>query len=61
LLEVVGAPASWIKGVKKAEYWCWYACGTKEQIDNIVDSIDQVVGSIDEVNNNARSNTNTKE
>lgn len=46
VLEIVGAPTSWIQGVKKAEYWCWNACGTKEKIDNIVEQIDKVVETL---------------
>lgn len=42
LLELGGAPVSWIQAVKKAEYWCWNACGTKEDIDKIIDTIDKI-------------------
>ena len=49
LLEVANAPVSWIQGVKKAEYWCWNACGTKEKIDDIVEKLDDVVDAIDEI------------
>lgn len=40
--EVIGLPISWIQSLKKAEYWCWNACGTKEDIDKIVDVIDKM-------------------
>ena len=58
LLEVFGAPASWIQGVKKAEYWCWNAYGTKEQIDQIVESIDKVVDVLNEGEQDARQDNN---
>lgn len=48
ILEIANAPVSWIQGVKKAEYWCWNACGTKEKIDNIVEQLDDVVDKLDE-------------
>lgn len=41
--EIFGLPANFIQSIKKAEYWCWNACGTKDKIDEIVDAIDQVV------------------
>lgn len=43
LLELFGAPISWINGVKKAEYWCWNACGTKKEIDKIVEGVDKII------------------
>lgn len=43
ILEVFGAPANWIQGVKKAEHWCWNASGTKDKIDEIVDAVDGVI------------------
>ena len=43
LLEIFGAPSAWIQGIKKAEHWCWNACGTKEEIDKIVESVDEIV------------------
>lgn len=48
ILEIFGAPSSWIKNVKKAEYWCWQACGTKEIIDDIVEVIDENIGENNE-------------
>lgn len=26
--------------MKKVEYWCWKACGTKEIIDDIIEKVD---------------------
>lgn len=43
LLELFGAPITWIQMVKKAEYWCWQACGTKEEIDRIVEGVDEII------------------
>lgn len=43
LLEVFGAPISWAQAVKKAEYYCWQACGTKKELDKIVDVVDEIV------------------
>lgn len=43
ILEIFGLPISWINAVKQAEYWCWNACGTKEDLDKIVDSVDQII------------------
>ena len=42
-MEVGQLPASWIKAVKKVEYWLFYACGTKDVIDQIVGTIDIAV------------------
>lgn len=47
ILEIFNAPTHWIQGVKKAEYWCWNACGTKEAIDKIVDAVDGAVDARD--------------
>lgn len=44
-MELCQLPTKWIQGVKKAEYWCWKLCGTKENIDKIVDKIDEVVNT----------------
>jgi hypothetical protein len=43
LFEVLGVPVSWIQSIKKAEYWCWQACGTKSKIDNIIDIADEII------------------
>ena len=42
-MELCQLPASWIQAVKKVEYWCWYACGTKEKLDKIVDKVDEIL------------------
>ena len=42
-MELCQFPISWINAVKKAEYWCWKACGTKEVIDKIIDTIDKSI------------------
>lgn len=51
LLEVFGAPVSWAQAVKKAEYYCWQACGTKKELDKIVDSLDNIVNKEEEYEN----------
>lgn len=51
MLEIFGAPIAWINGVKKAEYWCWNASGTKKKIDNIIEEIDKVVDKLPEGEN----------
>lgn len=61
VLEVFGAPANWIQGVKKAEYWCWNASGTKEKIDEIVDGIDKVVDSLPDKEEEADEKENKEE
>ena len=43
LMEVFGLPTKAIQAVKKAEYWCWYAAGTKETIDNFVDKVEDAI------------------
>lgn len=40
--ELLQLPTSVIDALKKAEYWCWYACGTKDKIDEIIDKVDEV-------------------
>lgn len=52
IFEVVGAPINWIQSLKKAEYWCWNACGTKEDIDSIIDAADEIVERLDNNDNN---------
>ena len=42
-MELCQLPTSWIQVVKKIEYWCWYACGTKEKLDKIVDKVDEIL------------------
>lgn len=45
LFEIFNLPTSWIKGLKKAEYWCWQVAGTKEVIDNFIDDIEEAVSN----------------
>ena len=41
--ELLQLPTSVIQAIKKAEYWCWYACGTKKTLDEMIDKIDDIV------------------
>lgn len=41
VLELLNLPTSWIKTLKKLEYWCWNISGTKEIIDNFIDKVDE--------------------
>ena len=43
LAELLNLPTSWIKGLKKAEYWCWQVAGTKDAIENFVDKVEDAV------------------
>lgn len=43
LAEVFQFPASAILALKKAERWCFFACGTRDEIEAIVNIIDGVV------------------
>lgn len=38
--ELIHLPNAVINVLKKAEYWCFYACGTKEVIDELVSAAD---------------------
>ena len=42
-MELCQFPVKWISCMKKAEYWCWKACGTKEVIEKIIDKVDDVI------------------
>lgn len=42
-MELCQLPMKWIEFMKKAEYWCWQACGTKDTIDKIIDKVDEVI------------------
>lgn len=42
-MEVGQLPASAIQFMKKVEYWLFYACGTKDMIDEIVEVVDKSV------------------
>ena len=48
LMEVFGLPTKAIQAVKKAEYWCWYAAGTKDTIDNFVDKVEDAIEKTEE-------------
>lgn len=48
LMEVFGLPTKAIQAVKKAEYWCWYAAGTKETIDNFVEKVEDAIEKTEE-------------
>lgn len=43
LAEVLQLPTNVIKALKKAEYWCWNACGTADDIENFIDTVDKAV------------------
>ena len=47
-MELCQMPASWIKGVKKFEYWLFYACSTKDKIDHVVDKVDEALKDIED-------------
>lgn len=38
ICELLQLPASVIDAIKKAEYWCFYAFGTKKVIDKIIEN-----------------------
>ena len=48
LMEVFGLPTKAIQAVKKAEYWCWYAAGTKDTIDHFVDKVEDAIEKTEE-------------
>jgi hypothetical protein len=41
--ELLQLPSNAIQALKKAEEWCYQACGTKKIIDGMVEGIDKVV------------------
>lgn len=47
IAEVFQLPAKAIRGIKKAEYWLWKLCGTKEKIDEMIDKIDNTIENKD--------------
>ena len=49
IMELCQLPSSWIQSMKKIEYWAWFACGTKEKIDEMIDEI------VEEVDKNVDS------
>ena len=48
LMEFFGLPTKAIQAVKKAEYWCWYAAGTKDTIDHFVDKVEDAIEKTEE-------------
>lgn len=47
LAEALQLPTSVISALKKAEYWCWKACGTKDSIDKFIESVDDAIEKTD--------------
>lgn len=43
LAELFNLPTAWIKGLKKAEYWCWQVAGTKDIIEDFVEQVEDAV------------------
>lgn len=41
IMEALQLPSNVIQVMKKIEYWCFYACATKEKIDKIVIEAEQ--------------------
>ena len=41
--ELLQLPTSWIKALKKAEYWCWKVAGTQDAIEHFVEQVDDAV------------------
>lgn len=41
IMELCQLPNSWIQMMKKAEYWAWFASGTKEKIDALIEEIEE--------------------
>lgn len=50
LASVLQFPAKAILALKKAERWCYFACGTRDEIETIVNIIDGVVDEAAEEN-----------
>jgi Holliday junction resolvase RusA-like endonuclease len=48
LMEVFQLPTKAIQAVKKAEYWCWKAAGTKDDIDNFLDKVEDAIEKTEE-------------
>ena len=48
LMEVFQLPTAAIQAVKKAEYWCWKAAGTKDDIDNFLDKVEDAIEKTEE-------------
>lgn len=45
LAELLQLPTSLIQALKKAEYWCWNACGTSKHIDQFIEEVDNMIDS----------------
>ena len=43
LMEAFNLPTKAIQAVKKAEYWCWYAAGTKDDIDHFLENVEDAL------------------
>lgn len=43
LAELLQLPTALIQNLKKAEYWCWNACGTSKHINQFVEDVDRAV------------------
>lgn len=43
IAEVFQLPASVILALKKAERWCFFACGTRDEVEAIVEIVEGVV------------------
>lgn len=41
IMEAFQLPINTISAMKKVEYWLFYACGTKETIDNIIENVEK--------------------
>lgn len=48
LAELLQLPTSVISALKRAEYWLWKACGTKDAINDFIDTVDKAVDKADE-------------
>lgn len=48
LAEVLQLPTGVIKALKSAEYWCWNACGTADDIGRFIEEVDKAVEKITE-------------
>lgn len=44
-MEIFQLPTNWIQIMKKVEHWAWFACGTKDKIDEMIDQIEDEVAN----------------
>ena len=58
LAELLQLPTGVIQGLKKAEYWCWNACGTSKHIDQFVEQVDDMVDMTFEEDDSDRNGDN---